>query len=179
MEGLEYCHYNEGLLAKAARHNEKKYEVILAREMLGALKPEAIDRVWRAVFEGALFESRSGKPHVARQLFKYLMQHVSWYGPIYFESCKLEERECYHDAVLKIIKRGLSDLPRYGPLWFLLLKIMEREDAEEEQTHHATEHEPAPERMRGIGVDLVRQSRSARACLRHDLGRDAADGVVA
>jgi hypothetical protein len=41
--------------------------------------------VWKSVLEGTLFEARAGNIAVSRKLFKYLMTHVSWYGPIYYE----------------------------------------------------------------------------------------------
>lgn len=43
-------------------------------------------QVWRTVLEGALLEARSGNTDVARKVLKYLMTHVPWYGPIYYEA---------------------------------------------------------------------------------------------
>lgn len=43
-------------------------------------------KVWRTVLEGALLEARSGNTDVARKVLKYLMTHVPWYGPIYYEA---------------------------------------------------------------------------------------------
>jgi hypothetical protein len=46
--------------------------------MLGVLKRESIERVWRAVMEGALLEARAGKIEIARGFLKLLMQNVAW-----------------------------------------------------------------------------------------------------
>ena len=86
------------------------------RGMLSVLKYESIDKVWKSVLEGTLFEARTGcylfrsclivyglvnlllsklqQGNIAtsRKLFKYLMNHVSWYGPIYYEAFRLEEK---------------------------------------------------------------------------------------
>lgn len=88
-----------------------------------------LSQVWKSVLEGALFEARTGNVVIARKLFKYLISHVPWYGPIYFEAFRLEEKEHRDDAAFEIILRGLNELPRYGPLWFGLFRIMERRDA--------------------------------------------------
>ena len=47
---------------------------------------QGIDKTWRTVLEGALLEARAGNARVARRVFKYLMQNVPWYGPIYHEA---------------------------------------------------------------------------------------------
>ena len=65
--------FNEALLTRAIKQLEKLHNVAAARNMLSVLKHQSIERVWRAVFEGALLEARVGQSHVARQFFKYLM----------------------------------------------------------------------------------------------------------
>jgi tetratricopeptide (TPR) repeat protein len=132
-DGLRYCQHNEGLLTKAVKQHERRDENNLARQMLSGLLHESVDRVWRSILEGALFEVRSGEFAAARKIFKFLMQHVSWYGPIYFEAFRLDEKESDYENALKIIRKGLSELPRYGPLWFGLLRIMERYDVQAEE----------------------------------------------
>jgi hypothetical protein len=103
--------------------------------MLSVLKYESIDRVWKAVFEGALLEARAGRIIVARKFLQYLIQHVPWYGPIYYEAFKLEDRDEKDGAALAVIRQGLKELPRYGPLWFGLLRIVERRDGQSENKH--------------------------------------------
>lgn len=76
-KGLSLCSFHEGLLTRALKQLEKLHNVHEARGMLSALKYESIDKVWRAVLEGALLESRIGRVDVARRFFKYLMSHVS------------------------------------------------------------------------------------------------------
>ena len=97
--------------------------------MLSKLKHENIDKVWKSVLEGALFEARTGNIDISRKLFKYLMHSVPWYGPIYSEAFKLEENEHQDEAAYNIICRGLTELPRYGPLWFGLFRLTERKDS--------------------------------------------------
>ena len=131
-KGLSRCQFNEGLLTKAIKQQEKLHNMEEARGMLSILKHESIERVWKAVLEGALLEARAGRIIVARKFLQYLIQHVPWYGPIYHEAFKLEERDERDDAALTVVKKGLRELPRYGPLWFGLLRVVERRDAKNE-----------------------------------------------
>jgi len=126
--GLNVCKINEALLTRVIKIHERLHKVNEVRGMLSVLKYESIDKVWKSVLEGTLFEARAGNIATSRKLFKYLMNHVSWYGPIYFEAFRLEEKEDRDNVALEIIKKGLMELPRYGPLWFGLLRIAERRD---------------------------------------------------
>ena len=78
--GLARCQFNEGLLTKAIKQQEKLHNMDGARGMLSMLKHEAIERVWKGVLEGALFEARAGRTLVARKFLQYLIQHVPWYA---------------------------------------------------------------------------------------------------
>jgi len=131
--GLKVCKVNESLLTRVIRLQERLHKYSEVREMLSVLKYESVDRIWKSVLEGTLFEARTGNIAISRKLFKYLMNHVSWYGPIYFEAFRLEEKEGNDRAALDIIRRGLREIPKYGPLWLGLLRIMEREDTKIEQ----------------------------------------------
>ncbi len=126
--GLKMCNFNEGLLTKAIRQQERLHKLKDARGMLSVLKYESIEKVWRAVLEGALLEARAGRLSVARKVLKFLIQNVPWYGPIYYEAYKLEEKNNNLDSAISIVRKGLAELPRYGPLWFGLLKIVEKAD---------------------------------------------------
>ena len=75
-KGLVHCSFHEGLITRALKQLEKLHDFHEARGMLSVLKYESIDKVWRAVLEGALLEARSGRIEVARRFFKYLMSHV-------------------------------------------------------------------------------------------------------
>lgn len=119
---------NELLLTKAIKQHERLNNLTGAREMLGILKEEAIDSTWRTVLEGSLLESRAGNIEMARKLLTALMNKVPWYGPIYHEAFRLEEKAEYFDRALAVVQKGLNELPRYGPLWFGLIRIMERKD---------------------------------------------------
>lgn len=116
------------MLARAIKHEERKKNIEGARELLARLKHVGIDKVWRTVLEGALLEARAGNNPVARKVFKYLMNHVPWYGPIYNEAFRLEEKSEHHATALAIVERGLKEIPRYGPLWFGAFRLCERLD---------------------------------------------------
>ena len=130
--GARTSNYNEVLLTKAIKQHERMNNLSGAREMLGRLQVEAIDMVWRTVLEGALLESRAGNIAVARRLLLALMQKVPWYGPIYHEAFRLEEKAELFDRAIAVVRTGLKELPRYGPLWFGMLRVMERSDILEE-----------------------------------------------
>lgn len=69
--GLRYCEFNESLMTRTIKHEEKTGNLAGARSLLARLKhAPGIEKVWRTVLEGALFEARSGNPTVARRLLK-------------------------------------------------------------------------------------------------------------
>ena len=70
---------------------------------------------------------------VSRRVFKFLMARVPWYGPIYHEAFRLEQRAGLDSAALDIVERGLLEIPRYGPLWFGAFRVCERLDAETQE----------------------------------------------
>ena len=127
-KGLVFCEYSESLLTKAIKLEEKMGNLSEARLLLARLKHVPIDKVWRSVLEGALLEARAGNLKVSRELFKYLMFHVPWYGPIYYEAFRVEEKAEHHSAALAIVERGLREIPRYGPLWFGAFRLCETMD---------------------------------------------------
>lgn len=127
-KGLMFCEYSENLLARAIKHAERNGDLGGARQLLSRLRHVGIDKVWRTVLEGALLEARAGNDAVARKVFQYLIGHVPWYGPIYNEAFRLEEKCEQHAAALAIVERGLKEIPRYGPLWFGAFRLCERLD---------------------------------------------------
>jgi tetratricopeptide (TPR) repeat protein len=126
--GIEHCEYNDGLYARAIKHEEKIGEISRARELLSRLKNLGIENVWRTVLEGALLEARTGNHVMARRVLKYLMHHVPWYGPLYLEAYKLEKNLGRSREALQVVERGLLAIPRYGPLWFGAFKLCEEHD---------------------------------------------------
>ncbi|KAL3917984.1 MAG: hypothetical protein SGILL_004455, partial [Bacillariaceae sp.] len=133
--GLEYCEYNENLLSRAIKHEEKLGNLPRARELLARLKHVGIEKVWRSVLEGALLEARAGNDAMARRVLKYLMHHVPWYGPLYLEAFKLEKDLGRSQDALAIVEKGLGAIPRYGPLWFGAFRLCEEIDVMEEAYH--------------------------------------------
>ncbi|KAL3915949.1 MAG: hypothetical protein SGILL_005403 [Bacillariaceae sp.] len=130
--GLECCEYNENLLSRAIKHEEKLGNLPRARELLARLKHVGIEKVWRSVLEGALLEGRAGNDPMARRVLKYLMHHVPWYGPLYLEAFKLEKDLGRSEDALAIVEKGLGAIPRYGPLWFGAFRLCEEIDVKEQ-----------------------------------------------
>lgn len=129
-EGLQFCTHNEALLVKSIKHQERMGNLTGSRAVLASLQHVNVDKVWRTVLEGALMEARAGNPKTARRIFKYLMLHVSWYGPVFFEACRFEERNGEYTRALHIVQEGLREVPRYGPLWFAAFRLHARRSKE-------------------------------------------------
>src|SRR3990167_1026997 len=124
--GLSHCPVNESLMVKCLKHYERMEHLVEARALLGALKDIPIERTWRTIMEGGLLEARQGNVYVARQVFKFLIKNVPWYGPIYQEACRFEEKCEEHRHAMRFVKKGLQENPRYGPLWFSALRLHEK-----------------------------------------------------
>ena len=54
------------------------------------------------------------------------MKHVPWYGPIYQEAARFEEKIEEYARAINIVEKGLQENPRYGPLWFTILRLYEK-----------------------------------------------------
>lgn len=126
--GLEYCEYNEALMTRALKLQEKTGNLDTARVLLARLKHVGIHKVWKTVLEGALIEARAGNVTTSRRVLKYLMHHVPWYGPLYLEAYRLERDQGQVQEALKVVEKGLLAIPRYGPLWFGALRLCEEID---------------------------------------------------
>jgi len=98
----------------------------MARVILGRLRDVPLSRVWRTVLEGGLFEARLGNITTARHVFKYLMAHVPWFGPVYVKCARVEETWGRFDIALQTIERGITQSPRYATLWFTAFRLYER-----------------------------------------------------
>lgn len=127
------CKLNESLLPRIIKLRERQHQYDRIRGVLSALKYEALEKSWKSILEGSLFEARIGNFKTTRDNLKFLMRYVPWYGPLYLEAYRLEEREERDEDALKIIAKGLVELPRYGPLWFGMIHIKERRDILEER----------------------------------------------
>jgi tetratricopeptide (TPR) repeat protein len=149
--GLQYCPYNEGLLVKGIKHWERMGELKTARSLLGRLKNVAVERAWRTIMEGGLLEARAGNSIIARKVFQYLMRNVPWYGPIYQEAFRFEEKCEEYERAISIVERGLRENPRYGPLWFSALRLYEKTaNGNLDKTRQTVERA-----MRSISKELV------------------------
>eukprot|EP00727_Mastigamoeba_balamuthi_P003041 m51a1_g12734 hypothetical protein (518) ;mRNA; f:189-1970 len=124
--GMRHCWFNETLVSKAIKLEEKIGNLHAARALLGLVRDMPIEKAWRTVLEGALLEARAGRTDVARTIFQYLMRNVPWYGPIFQEAFRFEERCEENGRAMEIIRRGLEQNPKYGPLWFSALRHLER-----------------------------------------------------
>lgn len=126
--GLEYCEYNENLMIRAIKHQEKLGKYANVRALLARLKHMGVEKVWRTVLEGALFEARVGNVAIARRALEYVCHYVPWYGPLYVEFYRLERDHGQILDALDVVERGLAQIPRYSPLWFSALRICEELD---------------------------------------------------
>lgn len=89
------------------QHEERQGNLKGARNLLSRLQAEGVslERSWRTILEGALLEARAGNVRVARRVFKFLMENVPWYGPIYYEAFRFEERTQHMERALRIVRR--------------------------------------------------------------------------
>ncbi len=160
-EGLKYCPMNESLRTRAIKHEERMaYEhgdgnLNQARYLLAPLKHFSIEKVWKTVLEGALMEARAGNEIVARQILKYLMKWVSWYGPLYLEAFRLERDYGYVDSALSVVDNGLKEIPRYGPLWFGAFRICEGMDIENGHLHLPKTFDYINRAIKSISRELI------------------------
>jgi len=99
-----------------------------ARALVAELADVPIDKSWRMILEGALFEGRIGNKTAARKQFRDLMDKCQSYGPLYFEASRYEEREGDLLESLAICEEGLEHNAKYGPLWFQYLRLYEKLD---------------------------------------------------
>ena len=134
MQGLKFSSLNENLFIKAIKVEEKLGNTEAVRTLISELSDVAIDKCWRMLLEGALFEGRIGNRPAARSQFRSLMDKCQSYGPIFLEASRYEEREGHLAESLEICEEGLDFNPKYGPLWFQYLRLYEKLDEQTRQT---------------------------------------------
>ncbi len=91
--GLKFSPLNENLFVKALKVEEKLKNYDEVRKMLATLRDSPVERTWKMLLEGALFEGRCKNTAGARKAFRFLIKNFPNYGPIYLEASKYEERE--------------------------------------------------------------------------------------
>ena len=123
--GLQNCPHHEALMLKGIKHLERMGDLPTARSLLSQLQCVPINQSWRTMLEGALLEARAGQTHMARRVFKFLLTSAPWYGPVWYEACRFEQRCNHLREALRVAEEGLRQLPRYGPLWFCALRLLE------------------------------------------------------
>ena len=106
------------MFIKAIKIDEKLGDYKGVRNMVSSVESIPLEKSWRMVLEGALFEGRIGNQAEARKIFKKLLQHCKTYGPVYFEASKYEEREGNIEESLALCEEGLDYNVKYSPLWF-------------------------------------------------------------
>jgi len=132
MTGLKHCPFQEALMLKAIKHLERMGSLATARSLLGTLQQVPINQSWRTILEGALLEARAGETDTARRVFKFLLDKAPYYGPVWHEACRFEQRCNHLPEALHVAEQGLAMLPRYGPLWFCALRLYECTSAKPE-----------------------------------------------
>lgn len=151
--GLRYCPYNEALMLKAIKHLERMRDLSAARALLGTLHRVPMSQSWRTLLEGALLEARTGETDVARHVFNFLLAQAPWYGPVWHEACRFEQRCNHFREALTVAEKGLDKLPRYGPLWFCTLRLYECTSTKSELIRHT--RSLVDRGVRSISKDLV------------------------
>ena len=116
--GLKFSLLNENLFIKAIKVDEKLGEFENIRKLISSVETVPLDKSWRMVLEGALFEGRIGNQAEARKIFTKLLAECKSYGPVFLEASKYEEREGNIEASLEICEQGLDYNVKYSPLWF-------------------------------------------------------------
>lgn len=99
--GLKFLPQNENIFVKALKIEEKLGNYQMVRKLLSTLKDVHLEKSWKLLLEGALFEGRIGNKNAARKVFKYLFAQCPTYGPIYLEASKYEERSGHTFEALK------------------------------------------------------------------------------
>lgn len=117
---------NENLFIKAIKLDEKLLEYCNVRKLIDSVAMISLEKSWRMILEGALFEGRIGNQAVARKIFRNLLNECKTYGPVFFEASKYEEREGNIEAALSICVEGLDYNVKYSPLWFQYLRLYEK-----------------------------------------------------
>ncbi len=122
-QALQWCEPDETLLIKTMKQHEKMNQIDAARAVLSRAAEMRLEKSWRILIEGALMEARVGSEHTARRVFKYLIENVHWYGPVYAEAARFEEnRENFERAEI-VANQGITACPRYGPLWLTTVRL--------------------------------------------------------
>lgn len=98
--------------------DEKLSEYCNVRKLIDSVAQIPLEKSWRMILEGALFEGRIGNQAVARKILRKLLNECKTYGPVFFEASKYEEREGNVEAALSICEEGLDYNVKYSPLWF-------------------------------------------------------------
>ena len=124
--GLRFNRLNENLFLKKIKtdEREKKYEAV--RSSLAQLKNVPLDKSWKLMLQGALFEGRVGNVDSCRTVISFLVQKCRLQGQIFYEASKFEERIGCLDRALRIADEGLDSNDKYSPLWFQYLRLFER-----------------------------------------------------
>ena len=155
-QGLKFCLPAEKLTlcVKALRHietdpNVAKRRTPLARAILQeAVLDVPLEKAYKTLLEGSLFESRQGNHAKAVRITRYLSQCLPRQGVIFVEAAKQEEKRRDFAAALEVLERGMQASPKFCPLIFLKVKLLEKQAWAESEVMPQTLHdviEPSPE----------------------------------
>ena len=123
---IDYNQFNENLIIKFLRIEEKLGKIQDSRKILSGLKYQSFEKNWKLYLEGALLESKYGNPKSAERIFKALVKNIEPQGGVYLEYAKFEENLGNLNEALKICFEGISKNIRFSNLWTYFLKISER-----------------------------------------------------
>ena len=132
-EGLARCDGVErsGLTIKALRHFELdhliRHRAHLARHVLyHSVVDTTIERSWRVILEGSVFESRQRHDAAAERISGYLVHEFPRQGSVHLEAAKQLERRQQYGKAIDVVENGLKKNPKFGPLVFTGIRLHEK-----------------------------------------------------
>ncbi|KAJ9467817.1 hypothetical protein DIPPA_27935 [Diplonema papillatum] len=133
-QGNEKCQLTLRALRLLEMHvlpKNQKSATKLCRGLLGCatsavLKTMEIEKSWKVLLEGALFESRQGNDDKAQAVLMHLATIVPKQGTVFLEAARIEEKTGNFIKAIDIVKQGLRLNPKFGPLVFMHIRLLEK-----------------------------------------------------
>jgi len=124
--GLACCPGSEQLTLKLLRLQERQGDTAGWRALMGTLRREPPDRIFKVLLEAAHMEVRHGSVEAVQDIMHCLMHRLPHQGGVFCEACKVENIIGSWQIGLSIAEHGVQSCLKYGPLWFMLVRQAER-----------------------------------------------------
>eukprot|EP01063_Lacrimia_lanifica_P033038 TRINITY_DN5777_c0_g1_i1.p1 TRINITY_DN5777_c0_g1~~TRINITY_DN5777_c0_g1_i1.p1 ORF type:complete len:865 (+),score=325.35 TRINITY_DN5777_c0_g1_i1:84-2678(+) len=137
------------LCMKALRHIESDGEVprradLIRHILRGTVIEQQLDKVWKVVLEGALFESRFGNDAKASLIINNLLHAVPRQCAVYLEAAKHQEKNQKYLKAFSYIEMGLRVNPKFGPLVFAGVRLLEKRAVEQARRYASQQDYESP-----------------------------------